>query len=344
MRMLSLQPGIMSKGISPKFKILCLILASVLLSAPVLAQEDFEFYKKHGHSDKSWNEMVKQGFTAYDQQDCNTAMTHLKAAVAEQCQDALVYFKLAVCSELSGSPYTSLQYYQLAQEKLQNLQVIHRYQKDIFENYGRALFKAKRYNEAMPYLTRAAAIGNPSFGLYYMVGFLYSQKKDYPAAIDYYKRALTQDTTGSPPVLLGNVHFEVGRTYFDNKDYKTALHHLNQAVQLDPNHRGAAQLIQQCNTALQQSSIVEMMQKLSTQKPGSTTEAPPAAQPPPPAASQLPPLNPQAPADPTHPLGSTVPTGVPAAPATSPQPGTAPPSQPQPAPQPPPQKIPAQID
>ena len=83
------------------------------------AQEDYEFYKKNGHTNKAWNQEVEAGFTAYDKQDCDGTVTHLQEAIKLQCQDALVYYKMAVCTELKGSPYTSIQYYQLAMEKLQ---------------------------------------------------------------------------------------------------------------------------------------------------------------------------------------------------------------------------------
>src|SRR6188474_3546996 len=75
---------------------------------------DYEFYKKNGHTHKDWNDDVRLGFEAYDQQNCELALTHLKKAVGAQSQDPLVFFKLAVCSELIDSPYTALQYYQLS--------------------------------------------------------------------------------------------------------------------------------------------------------------------------------------------------------------------------------------
>ncbi|HEX5033755.1 MAG TPA: hypothetical protein VFW62_04690, partial [bacterium] len=139
------------------------ILLAFLLCIPLPARaqdqvDDFAFYKKYGHTSKVWDESVQQGFAAYDQQNCDQALTHLKQAVAGQCQDALVYFKLAVCSEVAGSPYTALQYYQLAEEKLNQMQVLHRYQKDIYEAYGRALFQGKKFDEAFNYLTKAAAV------------------------------------------------------------------------------------------------------------------------------------------------------------------------------------------
>jgi tetratricopeptide (TPR) repeat protein len=277
---------------------------SLVVSTPSWAQkdsgDDYKFYKKYGHHHKSWDEAVRKGFKAYDAQDCNQAMTYLKEAISHQSKNGIVFFKLAACSELLDSPYTAMQYYQLAEEKFQTMKGAHRYQKEIYENYGRALFKAKRYKEALPYLTRAAAVGTPSFALYYMVGSLYAKNNDWNAAIDYFRRALTQDTSGIDPKLLSQVYYEVAKTYYQAKDYQQAKDLLEKAVKLDPSNQKAIQLRNQVGTGLQQQSIVDMLKQLS---PGQDKpkESPKSA-PPPPAASQLPPLN-GGNTDPTPPLG-----------------------------------------
>lgn len=282
-------------------------------AVPALAGGDFDYYKKHGHRDRSWNKAVKSGFEAYDKQDCNLATQYLKEAVSSQCQDALVYFKLAVCTELTGSPYTAIQYYQLAQEKLTGLPSPHSYQSSIFENYGRALFKANRHQEAKPLLTRAAAIGTPSFGLLYMTGYLHAQTNDWNAAVEYFRRALNQDTSGVPPDLLARVYLEVAKAYYQHKDYKNALNLLNQTLRLEPNNQEASTLRTKIQTSQQQKSLAEMFQNLEGRM---KKEDPlPKSNPPPPAAAKLPPL------DGVHP----VPPG---------QPGSTPPSNPLPPPQP----------
>ncbi len=275
--------------------------------------EDYQFYRKHGHHSKAWDEYVEQGFAAYDRQDCNEAAKYLKEAISRQAQDALVYFKLAVCSELMDSPYTAMQYYQLAQEKLQTLPAVHHYQKDIFENYGRALFKSGKEEEAMPYLTRAAVVGTPSFALYYMVGSLFGKKNDWNAAVEYFQKALTQDTTQIEPKLLSQVYYEVAKVYFEAKDYQQTSTMIDKALQLDPTNENAVKLKRSVNTGLQQKSMVEMLRNLSDKS--SSQEPTPQSAPPPPAASQLPPLE-GATTDPTPPMGTTNPP----APAPAPTP------------------------
>lgn len=298
---------------------------STLGLSSILAQDaetDFKFYKKHGHSSKAWNEYVEQGFIAYHNQNCQAAVRNLKEAVSLQAQDALVYFKLAVCSELMDSPYTAIQYYQLAQEKLQKLPAVHRYQKEIFENYGRALFKAGKEKEAMPYLTRAAVVGTPSFALYYMVGTLYGKKNDWPAAREYFQKALTQDVSKIEPKLLSQVYFEVAKVYYEAKDLQNASKLLDKAIQLDPTNQQAMNMRASVNTGLQQKSMVDMLQNLSEQNQAAGEPTPQSA-PPPPAAAKLPPLDGGSTTDPTPPMGQVNPAP---APSPSPAPPSPPPS------------------
>ena len=270
---------------------------------PVHADGDYDFYKKYGHTNKSWNQEVEAGFAAYDKQDCDGTVTHLQEAIRLQAQDALVYYKMAVCTELKGSPYTALQYYQLAQEKLQTLQAVHRYQQDIYENYGRALLKAGKKKEALPYLSRAAAVGTPSFSLFYMVGSLSAEMGDWGAAMDYYKKAIAQDTTGVDPKLLAQIYYQVGKSLCDAKDYQQSLVQLDRAAQLDPDNVQVQNLRSTVATLQQQKSMGEMLDHVSqkgTIGPSSSgTETQPSSTTPssgtpnlPPAAANLPPLNP----------------------------------------------------
>jgi tetratricopeptide (TPR) repeat protein len=331
----------------------CLVLAGGI-SRLALADGDYDFYKKYGHSNKTWNQEVEAGFAAYDKQDCDGTITHLQEAIKLQAQDALIYYKMAVCTELKGSPYTALQYYQLAQEKLQTLPAVHRYQQDIYENYGRALLKSDKKKEALPYLSRAAAVGSPSFALFYMVGSLSAENGDWGAAVDYYKKAIAQDTTGIDPKLLSQIYFQVGRSFYDAKDYQQALLQLDRAAQLDPDNVQAQNLRGTVATLVQQKSMGEMLDGLSqkgttgpgtqtsptvpstgpvpvTTTPGSTTPGTTTgASNLPPAAAKLPPLNPPsnppapAPAPATVPIpesGPTTPSLPQAAPA-APQPAT----------------------
>lgn len=292
---------------------------------------DYEFYKKNGHNDKNWNEDVKLGFEAYDQQNCDLALSHLRKAVSAQCQDGLVFFKMAVCSELIDSPYTAVQYYQLAQEKLEKTQGTHRYKNEIYENYGRALFKAGKHDLAFPLLVKAVALGTPSFGLNYMVGYLYSKKGDFQGAVDSFNRALTYDTTGVAPDLLGGVYREVAKAQVQQKNYQAAMPLLDKALQLNPQDQEATKLRNEASLGLQQGSMIEMIQNLSGDLNNPTkAKTVVGSQPPPPAAAKLPPLESQGTLkDPTPPLGSpTPPSGNP--PATSLQ-SPPPPAVPQPA-------------
>ncbi len=259
--------------------------------------DDFEFYKKYGHHSKVWDDYVKAGFAAYDQQNCDQA-------IAAQCQDGLVYYKLAVCSEVQNTPYTALQYYQLAEEKLGKLEVIHHYQKDIYESYGRALFQAKRFDEAFPYLVRAAAVGSPSFGLYYMVGYLYARKNDLKAAGEYFDKALAQDISKAPPAILGMMYREVAKNYLRDKNYDKASELLNKAYAINPNDQEVAQMRNQVSNVRAQDSIMQMIHSAEGQMNNGQDNTSGGSKPPPPAAAKLPPLDGGVTKDPTPPLGS----------------------------------------
>lgn len=286
--------------------IFLLIFFSILAPTALRAEmSDFEFYKKRGHSNKAWNDAVEAGFAAYDAKKCDEAMMNLKQAVAAQCQDALVYFKLAVCSEAAGTPYTALQYYQLAEEKLAKLSAPHRYQTDIYENYGRALFQSKRFDEAFPLLTRAAAIGSPSFGLYYMVGYLHAKKGNRAAALEFFEKALAQDSGQAPPPLLATVYRELAKSYFQNKDYEKSSAFVSKTLQINPNDAEATQLRTQISNIQTQQGIMKMIQNAEDQRSGGTTS--PSYRPLPPAASKLPPLEGMPGKDPASPLGPNIP-------------------------------------
>jgi len=301
-----------------KILTLTLFLSGILLGLTRSAwaqgeMPDYEFYKKYGNHSKVWDENVQKGFEAYDKQNCDDTLNFLKQAIAAQAQDALVYYKVAVCSEVSGSPYTALQYYQLAEEQLQKLQTIHRYHKDIYESYGRALYQAKKYDQAFPYLTRAAAIGSPSFGLYYLVGTLYLQKNDSNAAIELFEKALSQDTSAVPPANLAAVYREVAKAYYKNKNIPKTTELITKAVQLNPQDQEASQLKAELAAMTQQQSMVQMLNNLTNEaKPlNYNSGSGPTSAPPPPAAAKLPPLDGSPIKDPTPALGTPVAPGSP---------------------------------
>ncbi len=273
-------------------KILILLLFFIFLPLKIQAQQemsDYEFYKKNGHKSKNWNELVEKGFEAYDQKNCDSALSYFKQAIAAQCQDALVYYKAGLCSEFMDSPYTAQQYYQLAEEKLNSLSSTHRYQKDIYESMGRLFYQQKKYDQALPYLTRAATLGQPSFGLYYMLGQAQLQKNDPGNALASFEKALSQDLSGVPPLQLSGLYREMAKFYFKNKDFDKSLAMASKAVELNPDDSEAKEIKSKISTAKQQEDMIKMIQGLTGVKPQDGTSPSPNA-PPPPAAANLPPL------------------------------------------------------
>lgn len=265
-----------------------------LCNQRAFAQNDYSFYSNYGHRSSAWNQSVKAGFSAYDSQDCTQSLELLKKAVSMQCKDTLVLYKLAICSEKEENLYTAIQYYELAAKGLKQLKASHRYQNEIYENYGRALFKANRYEEALPLLTQAVQFNN-NFSLNYMLGYIHAKSENWSASNEYLKRALVQDTSGVPPQLLARVYFQVAKAQAEQKNYKLAIELLKKSAQLDPNNQ---EQIAMGNQYLREWQRLQFQQ---TQKDMLETftdfigkdkgkEKGPEVLPPPPAASKLPPL------------------------------------------------------
>src|SRR5262245_4434357 len=181
--------------------------------------EDFEYFKKYGRSSKAWNDMVRDGFDAYEAGDCEKVLSYLKDAAKAGCDDPIVLFKLAACSELQGSYYSALQYYKQAEDGLKILKAPHHYAQDFYEAYGRTLYMNKKYDEALTYFTKAAELGTPSFGLFYFLGELSLSKKDTAKALEYYNKALTQPLTTANPAQVGRAYAAIGKAFLELKDW-----------------------------------------------------------------------------------------------------------------------------
>ncbi|HEX5034079.1 MAG TPA: hypothetical protein VFW62_06325, partial [bacterium] len=161
----------------------------------------------------------------------------------------------------------------------------------------------------------AAAVGTPSFGLYYMVGFLHAKKNDLRAALEFFEKALAQDTSKAPPQLLSMVYREVAKSYMQNKVYDRAEELINKAIALNASDGEAQQIKNQLATLRQQQSMVQMIQNIEVNRSGEKSGAVPISKPPPPAAAQLPPL--EGAKDPTPPLGGSSSAPPPAPPPSS---------------------------
>ncbi len=237
--------------------------------------DDFGFYKKQGKASKAWNDFVKQGFDSYDSQDCEKSVTFLKEAVKNGCQDPIVFFKLAACSEVMGSYYSAAQYYKQAEDGLKLLRSPHRYQTDFYEAYGRTLYLNQRLDEAIPYLTKATETGTPSFFLYYLLGELLNSKGQAPAAIEYFNKALAQPLTQATPGQLTRIYKTIGKSYLDAKNYSKATEYLTKAADQSPNDQEIQQLKYRASEAKRQEDLFKSMdQMMNNLEPESKKPAP----------------------------------------------------------------------
>ncbi len=225
--------------------------------------DDFGFYKKYSNKPKSCSNEVKQGFEAYDAQDCEKAIAFFKDAMKGGCDHSLVLFKLAACSEFMGSYYSAAQYYKQAEDALKILPSPHRYQKDFFESYGRTLLMNKKVDEALPYLQKAAESGTPSFTLFFLLGELYNVKKQPDVAVQYYQRALTQSLEGVSPAQLAKVYGTIGKTYLEVKDWAKAIEYIDAALKAAPNDPELQQARYKAQELKRQNDLFQMMQSVT---------------------------------------------------------------------------------
>lgn len=236
--------------------------ASPSVPAPPL-YDDYAYYKKNNNKSKTCTNEVKQGFEAYDKQDCEKSIAFLKEAIKGGCNHALVLFKLAACSEFMGSYYSAAQYYKEAEEALKILPSPHRYQKDIYESYGRSLLLNKKTEEALSYLSKAADLGTPSFTLFFLLGELYNLKKQPAVALQFYQRAITQPLEGASPPQLAKVYGSIGKTFLEVKDWSKAIEYLDLALKQAPNDPELQQARYKAQELKRQNDLFQMMQSVT---------------------------------------------------------------------------------
>ncbi|MBF0492686.1 MAG: tetratricopeptide repeat protein [Deltaproteobacteria bacterium] len=224
--------------------------------------DDYDYYKKNGRTSKAWNDLVKDGFESYNKRDCEKTIAYLKEAIKAGCSDPIVNFKLAACSEATGSLYSALQYYRESETGLKILKTPHRYQQDFYESIGRVLLFNKKTDEALPYLTRAAEVGTPSFVLYYILGELSLSKKDPGKALEYFTKASQLPLDGATPAQLTKIYKMMGNSYLEAKDWKNALEYLNKALQQSPTDPELQQAQYRANEMKRQDELMNFMEKM----------------------------------------------------------------------------------
>jgi len=227
--------------------------------------DDYAYYKKYGRTGKAWNDFVRDGFDAYDKQDCEKSLSYLIQAVGAGCTDPIVYFKLGACSEFTGSYYSAVQYYQQAENGLKTLPAPHRYAKDFYEAYGRALYLNKKNDEAFTYFTKAAELGTPTYSLFYMLGELNMAKGQSQTAIQYFNRAITLPMDGATPQQLARIYGSLGKAFLDTKDLDKAIQYLDQALKYSPSDSDLQAARYRASDMKRQEEIFKMMQGITNQ-------------------------------------------------------------------------------
>ncbi len=230
--------------------------------AIITKYDDYDYYKKNGRTSKAYNDLVKDGFASYDKQDCEKTIAYLKEAIKAGCSDPIVNFKLAACSEATGSLYSALQYYREAETGLKILKNPHRYQQDFYESIGRVLLLNKKHEEALPYLTKAAEVGTPSFALYYILGELTLAKKDTTKALEYFNKAIQLPLDRATPDQLVKIYKMIASSFLEVKDWKKALEFIDKALQQSPADPELQQAQFRANEMKRQDELMNFMEKM----------------------------------------------------------------------------------
>jgi tetratricopeptide (TPR) repeat protein len=108
--------------------------------------------------------------------------------------------------------------------------------------YGRRLYRAKRYDEAIPFLQESVADPKYSVRARHFIGACFFQKEWYPQAIDILTQAIAShetpnDTTGK------DMYYMLGRSYENAGQKDEAMKVYNKMIQLDFNYRDVRQRI-----------------------------------------------------------------------------------------------------
>ena len=206
------------------------------------SMSDYQYYKKFGKTNKAWDEYVKLGFETYDKGDCDKAIAYFKEAIKSGSNDPLLIFKLAACSELTGSNISAEQYYQQIESSLKILKSPHPYQNLFYEAYGRTLVANQKVSEALPYLKQATEKGPPSFNLFFLVAQIYLSQNNTDQAIEFYKKAINQDLNGVQAKYLAKAYGMLARSYYVQKNYEEVIKYADLSLKLEPNDNELKQI------------------------------------------------------------------------------------------------------
>lgn len=225
-------------------------------NASIYSEQDMEAYLKSPFNNAKWDPFVKEGFEALDRQDVQTAIEFLRKATTLGCQSPLVFFKMALAYEASGSYYTAVQYYELAREKMALTHPEHRYQKTFDENYGRALYLLGRRDEAVALLEKA---DSSSYWILKLLGNAATERGEPAKAAAYYERVANLPGVNLSPAEQTELFITIARLYRKQDNKESAKGAYRKALATDPANAEAKAYLKEASPG---NSIEKMMEIL----------------------------------------------------------------------------------
>jgi tetratricopeptide (TPR) repeat protein len=225
------------------------------------AAEDFQAYKKSSYTGASYDPFVQEGFQALDKQDLTTAIEFLRKATNLGCQSPVVYFKLALAYEGTGSYYSAVQYYELARDQFSKDKIEHRYRKQLDENYGRALYLLGKKDEAMPILVNSLKNGDNPWALRIVAAY-YLEKGDLASASTCYDRYVHASGSDLTPADQLEIYLLLARSYRNLNDTESAKKYYQQIASIDAANKEAADYLKQQEPKPSSSKAASMDQVL----------------------------------------------------------------------------------
>lgn len=229
-------------------RILWILGLLILVSLPSHAGEagpDYEAYVASPRSNPKWDPLVKEGFERLTQRDFTSSLEFLKKAINLGCESPIVFFKLGLAYEATGSYYPAVQHYELAKKQFQTTNQNHEYNGLTDESIGRALYLMGDKKKAIIILKSIAQKTNRAWILK-LLGTEALEIGDHLNATSYFERLFKfEDQALSPPERL-NIYTQLARIYRNKKESAGAIRYYNEAIKIDPqNVEANAYLIEQ---------------------------------------------------------------------------------------------------
>lgn len=238
---------------------LCLVISPPILANT--AEQDFKAYQDTKFHNKKWDRYVKEGMSAFHNEEYDIAHKSLYKAFNLGCESPLVLFQLALINEYKESFYSALEYYQQAKKQFKHANRNHRYNKTFNENYGRALYYNGKIDQALPLLKKAAK-RTKSFWLLKLIGMLAYEKGDTLSATSYFERAVRIKSNDVTPAELVYIYRLLGKLYLAKGQTDGALRYYNMVLKLNPNDKEASNIVNNVKRQYQKQKMINFYEKL----------------------------------------------------------------------------------